>query len=63
MKINGAKWTDKVNLLLIKCDCGVTFFHRADVWKVRCYCGRTGSLRNVRDNNYIGEQNEHRRRS
>ena len=40
MKIIDAKWTPKVNLLKIKCPCGVEFWHRADRWTLQCpECG------------------------
>lgn len=36
MRIAGAKWSIKVNILKIECGCGRAFNHRADRWHVRC---------------------------
>lgn len=51
MKIVGAVWTSKVNLLEIQCDCaGVTFQHRADRWRVVCpKCDNTEHLSKLRE--------------
>ena len=50
MKIVDARWTPRVNMLVIVCDCGHEFEHRADRWRVRCPCGRQGHLAVLRDN-------------
>ena len=50
MKIVGARWTPRVNMLVIVCDCGREFEHRADRWRVRCTCGCQGHLAELRDN-------------
>lgn len=43
MKIIDARWTPRVNMLLIECLCGNRFEHRSDRWIVRCRrCGREG---------------------
>lgn len=49
MWIIGAVWTPEVNLLLLVCDCGKSFWHRADRWSVRCSCGRMDRLNTVRE--------------
>lgn len=36
MKIEGATWSELVNTLIIKCECGQEIFHRSDRWKVKC---------------------------
>ena len=49
MKITGANWHPDVNRLEINCDCGGTFFHRADRWKVHCPdCGCREHLSDLR---------------
>lgn len=41
-------WTPKVNMLVVKCDCGRTFEHRLDCWTVRCKCGRAENIEVIR---------------
>jgi len=50
MLIVGARWTPKVNMLMICCThCGNRFEHRADRWKVMCVkCGKYDSLKKIR---------------
>lgn len=50
MKIMNAKWDPKVNWLVIKCECGREFRHRADRIKVLCpRCYRTADLMKLKD--------------
>ena len=49
LRIVGAGWTREVNVLVILCDCGAEFSHRADRWRVRCACGATGTLDVLRE--------------
>ena len=49
LRIVDARWTPVVNMLLIQCDCGRTFEHRADRWNVRCTCGRRENIHWLRD--------------
>ncbi len=37
MEILDAKWTPKINILLIRCECGNIISHRADRWQVYCH--------------------------
>jgi hypothetical protein len=48
MRIIDARWTPIINLLIISCDCGRQFEHRADRWTVRCNCGRTQRIDELR---------------
>lgn len=49
MKIIGARWTLRYNVLKIVCECRAVFEHRADRWSVICpSCGRLGSLADIR---------------
>lgn len=49
MKIINARWTPKVNMLIIRCDCGHEFEHRADRWGVKCLnCKRQEHLQRMR---------------
>ena len=49
MKIIGAKWASKVNILIIKCKCGHEFEHQADRWGVKCpNCMRQEHLQRMR---------------
>ena len=35
------KWTPKINMLLVKCECNNKFWHRADKIKIKCQnCGK-----------------------
>lgn len=36
MRIVSAKWTPKINYLIIKCHCGNLFKHRSDRWWAKC---------------------------
>lgn len=57
MKIVGAEWTSSVNLLLIKCDCGSTFKHRSDRWRVKCpFCYKRDDLGILRHKYANGER-------
>jgi hypothetical protein len=49
MHIVGARWTPSINMMEVRCQCGITFDHRADRWTVRCPCGRTDHLQKLRD--------------
>lgn len=51
VRIIDAKWTEKVNLLTIKCGgCNYVFDHRADRWNVICkQCGRITNINWVRE--------------
>ena len=50
MWIRGARWTPKVNILVVLCSCDVEFECRADRWKVVCeQCKRTGNLQRMRE--------------
>ena len=50
VKIVDAEWTPQINMMVILCDCGVRFRHRADRWHVRCpQCGRRDHLRELRN--------------
>lgn len=49
MRIVGAIWTPQMNQLVIRCDCGEEFHHRADRWKVWCLCGAQGHLSDLRE--------------
>jgi len=58
MKIMGARWTPKVNMLLIHCSCNSTFEVRADRWNVRCpSCGKDEHLSKLRDG-YVKEKKQ-----
>ena len=49
MKIMAANWTAKFNSLLVKCDCGNLFNHRADRWIVVCSaCGNKINMEEIR---------------
>lgn len=54
MRIIDAKWTARINILVILCPCKETILHRADRWLVRCKCGRQGLLRDIRER-YVSE--------
>jgi len=50
MRIVDAKWTPRVNMLIIKCTaCDRRFEHRADRWQVRCECGQERHLGALRE--------------
>jgi hypothetical protein len=50
MKIVDAAWGDKTNVLVIECECGRIFTHRADRWNVRCpSCRSKAHLSTLRD--------------
>jgi acetone carboxylase gamma subunit len=50
MNIVDAVWKPEVNWLIIRCDCGNHFKHRADRWRCVCdYCGRTENLNLIRE--------------
>lgn len=58
MDIIGAHWTKVINMLHIHCDCGATFSHRADRWRVICrVCGIEEYLGNLRET-YQKENND-----
>lgn len=44
MKILAVRWTPQVNILLIGCECGLKFDHRADRRYGRCSCGRVADV-------------------
>jgi len=49
-RIVDADWTPEVNILLIRCRCGVTAKHRADRWIFRCpSCFHEESLEVIRN--------------
>ena len=57
MKITGGKWTLKVNMLTISCDCGNTIVHPANKWVVKCpNCNRMGNLQELRDDYVSGNE-------
>jgi hypothetical protein len=43
VKIVTARWTPRVNELLIRCHCGREFWYRADRWNVHCPACRAAS--------------------
>ncbi|MGW8177248.1 MAG: hypothetical protein ACWGQW_00405 [bacterium] len=50
MIIVDAYWTAWVNVLVMECECGYDFAHRADRWKVKCpKCGATDNLQRMRE--------------
>jgi hypothetical protein len=50
MKIVDARWTKKINMLVILCACNKTFEHRADRWAVKCpTCSRVAHLHDLRE--------------
>ena len=49
MRIVDARWTQAINMLVIACECGRRYEHRADRWVVRCPCGRTARIEQLRD--------------
>ena len=51
LKISGARWTDTVNILIIRCEnCNAIFDHRSNRWTVRCpTCGTQGGLNKLRE--------------
>lgn len=50
MMIVDARWTSRVNMLIVRCDCGNKWEHRADRWRVSCpQCGRSERLDMVRE--------------
>jgi len=54
VEILDIKWTPLVNMMYIKCDCGIRFWHRADRWKVYCrFCKRWENIIELR-NNWVG---------
>jgi len=54
MKIVDAYWTSRCNILVIECECGFDFAHRADKWEVKCSkCGKTDNLQRIRDDGAI----------
>ncbi len=58
MKIINAKWTPKVNMLLIKCDCGNKFWQRADRMKVYCSkCFKVGNNFDIKNKGVYFERN------
>lgn len=51
MRIVNARWTPTVNVMVILCDCGKEFDHRADRWRVVCpECKRRANLGYLREN-------------
>ena len=49
MRLVGAAWSPTVNQMVIICQCGARFFHRADRWRVACRCGAVAGLGALRD--------------
>jgi len=49
MRIVDVRWTPAINMLVIACECGRRFEHRADRWMVRCSCGRREQIEEMRD--------------
>ena len=49
-RIEDAEWTPLGNMLIIRCDCGDWYKHRADRWKLRCQrCGQMAHLQELRE--------------
>jgi len=42
MKVIGARWTEKVNILKLRCDCGVEFEHPANRKWAECPACKKG---------------------
>lgn len=56
MRIIDARWTPTINYLIIECECGLRFVHRADRWKVRCHhVGLTGIIKGCEATAHLGE--------
>jgi hypothetical protein len=49
MYIIDATWAPTVNRLMIACPCGRIVRHMANQWRVVCVCGRSESLREIRE--------------
>ncbi len=50
MRIVEAKWTPRVNVLTIECECGKLFDHRTDRWRAKCpKCGTVQDLGDIRE--------------
>jgi hypothetical protein len=52
VRITGARWTYRVNLLFMLCDCGLRFSHRADRKRIICLCGKKENLMELRKKQY-----------
>jgi hypothetical protein len=51
--ITGARWTPRVNMIQMKCQCGKVFEHRADRWWAQCpECRNRDNLGPIR-NRYV----------
>ena len=58
MRIEGVVWTEKINVLKVRCACGVLILHPANRWKVRCRdCKKTENLEILRKK-YLEERLE-----
>lgn len=56
MKIVDAKWTANGNILIITCDCGKQFGHKAHRWIVTCpQCNAVANVGDLR-NEYVTRQ-------
>jgi len=53
MKPISVKWTASVNMLQVECGCGRVSWVRLDRWTVRCACGASASIVDLR-NRYAG---------
>lgn len=50
MHLLSARWTARVNILLIRCDCGRSLEHPANRRRVVCSgCGKVSMLEKIRD--------------
>jgi hypothetical protein len=49
-RIMDVRWTNKVNMLIIKCYCGEMYEHRADRWVMQCpHCRKKFNLFQARE--------------
>jgi len=50
IKILDAYWTERVNVLILICQCGCRFEHKASRWNVMCpKCGYFDHLSKIRE--------------
>lgn len=48
MRITGTEETRKGTVVLVKCECGLEIRHPSNRWTVRCNCGRSASISELR---------------
>jgi len=59
MKIIDARWTPRINMLLIKCWCSYEFWHQSNRWRAKCgKCGSENNLGKIRDRYLEENRNE-----